>query len=83
MMRNEWSNRGRDALREHLRAEHGVCSLLINVPKLSKIICVSQASIYAHMRNGTFFLPCAYINKTPMVAVEDLISWVCAPRSGP
>lgn len=64
--------------RARLRDEFHIRSMLIAVPTLAQLIGVSPSTLYAYIRDDTFFLPYRRVNKTPMVAVDDFIEWYCA-----
>ncbi len=55
-------------------------SAFIGVPKLAAILGVSPSTVWGYMREGKFFIPYRMFNKTPMVCVDDLVDWYCAPQ---
>lgn len=65
----------REALRERLRREFHISALFIPVKTVAAVLGLSPSTIYAYIRVGEFFLPYRLINKTPMVALDDLVSW--------
>ena len=65
--------------RERLRTEFGISSLVISIPTIARLLGVSPATLHGYIRKGSFFLPYRTVNKTPMVSVDDFVSWY---RSG-
>lgn len=65
----------REALRERLRREFHITALFIPVKTVAAVLGLSASTIYAYIRTGEFFLPYRLINKTPMVALDDLVNW--------
>lgn len=65
----------REALRERLRREFHISALFIPVKTVAAVLGLSPSTIYAYIRVGDFFLPYRLINKTPMVALDDLVNW--------
>lgn len=58
-----------------LRRRFGIESQLIQLPVLAKIVGVKKATLYLHAREGMLFVPCRYINRTPLVDLDDLAAW--------
>ena len=54
-------------------------SAFIGVPKLATILGVSPSTVWGYMREGKFFIPYRMFNKSPMVCIDDLVDWYCAP----
>ena len=54
-------------------------SAFIGVPKLALILGVSPSTVWGYMREGKFFIPYRMFNKSPMVCIDDLVDWYCAP----
>lgn len=69
------------AAREMLVKEFFIESAFVGVPKLARILGIAPTTIYAYIRQGTFFLPYRMINKTVMVSLADLAEWYCSPQS--
>jgi len=67
------------AAKAWLAGEFSIDSALVGVPKLSRVIGLSPSTIYAHLRSGKFPIRYRVINKTPMVSLDDLAAWYCAP----
>lgn len=59
-----------------LRRMYGIESKLIQIPVLAKLVGMKKATLYLHAREGTLFVPFRYINKTPVVDVDDLADWL-------
>lgn len=64
------------AVLEELRERYGIESRLIQIPVLAKVVGMKKATLYLHAREGYLFIPCRYINKTPLVDVNDLAEWL-------
>jgi hypothetical protein len=76
---NEVENQRRIACLDFLLLRSGVDSVLIGVPKLSRILGIGCSTIYTYMRENRFFLPYRLVNGTPMVKIDDLIEWYVNP----
>lgn len=68
------------ALVGELKREFGIESKLIQIPVLAKVVGMKKATLYLHAREGTLFIPHRYINKTPVVDIDDLAEWLIASR---
>lgn len=69
------------AFRERLRTEFYVTTFFIPVKTVAAVVGMSPSTLYGYIRDGLFFLPYRRINKTPMVAVDDLVAWICSDAS--
>lgn len=71
------------AKRTHVRMtlvqQFHVESAFIGVPKLATILGLSPSTVWGYMREGKFFIPYRMFNKSPMVCIDDLVEWYCAP----
>lgn len=66
----------RQRSREWLVA-HGIDTMMVSVPKIARALGYSPATLYGYIKSGTFFLPHRLVNGSPMVALDDLLDWVC------
>ncbi|GGE82016.1 helix-turn-helix domain-containing protein [Massilia psychrophila] len=73
----------RDELRLRLAREFHVVTLLVPVKTVAAILGLSPTTIYAYIRNGAFSLPYRRVNKTPLIAVDDLIDWLLGQQVAP
>lgn len=73
---NEIRESKHQALLTKIRVRFKLESELIQLPVLARIVGVKQATLYLHAREGHLFLPCLYINKTPLVRLDDLVEWM-------
>lgn len=60
-----------------LAARYGIATSFVRVGMLSKILGIADASIYAAMRSGRFFIPHRMLLSAPAVQMEDLARWYC------
>jgi hypothetical protein len=66
----------RQRSREWLVA-HGIDTMMVSVPKIARALGYAPATLYGYIKGGTFFLPHRLVNGSPMVALDDLLDWVC------
>lgn len=69
----------REALRERLSREFHITALFVPAKTVAAVLGLSPSTIHAYIRGDAFFLPYRLINKTPMVAVDDLVDWCLSP----
>lgn len=86
--REEAFERRRARAREVMAREFRIDSALIDMPKLARIMGMSAATLYGHVRAGKFFMPCRVVNGRPLVTFDDLVDWYCGgasmePAGGP
>jgi predicted DNA-binding transcriptional regulator AlpA len=72
---NNTEVRSREAVLALLSSRFQIDALLVPVPKLARALGLSPSTVYAYMRQGTFFLPFRMVNTTPMVRLDDLVDW--------
>lgn len=72
----------RAELRARLQREFHIAALFIPVKTVASVLGLSPSTIYAYIRTDSFFLPYRLINKTPMIALDDLVEW-CLRCSSP
>lgn len=65
----------RAELRARLQREFHIAALFIPVKTVASVLGLSPSTIYAYIRTDSFFLPYRLINKTPMIALDDLVEW--------
>lgn len=65
----------RDALRARLQREFHITALFVPVKTVACVLGLSPSTIYAYIRGDAFFLPYCLMNKTPMIALDDLVDW--------
>jgi hypothetical protein len=71
----------KEAVLSELKDRYGIKSKLIQIPVLARIVGMKKATLYLHAREGFLFVPCRYINKTPLVDVDDLADWLISTKS--
>lgn len=50
----------------------------VGMPKLARILGCSAATLWSHIRKGSFFMPYRKVNGTLLVSVDDLARWYCS-----
>lgn len=69
-----------DSRRQMARAwlvAHGIDTMMVSVPKIARALGYAPATLYGYIKGGTFFLPYRLVNGSPLVALDDLLAWVC------
>jgi predicted DNA-binding transcriptional regulator AlpA len=74
------SARERNDLFWSLLQRMGINTLLVSIPTIARALGYSPATLYGYISKGTFFLPHRMVNGSPMVAVDDLVSWLSSRR---
>lgn len=69
--------------REVLIARYNIDSEFVRVETLSRVMGMSAAMIYAHIRKGTFCMPFRRVGAAPLIKLNDLIDWYCLSPSQP
>lgn len=67
--------------REVLMARYNIESEFVRVETLSRVMGMSAAMIYAHIRKGTFCMRFRRVGAAPLVKLDDLIDWYCLSPS--
>ena len=58
---------------------YGIDSAFVRVGTIAKILGLSPAAVYTAMREGRFFMPHRLLSSAPVVKLDDLARWYCAP----
>lgn len=71
--------RKREETKRMLASDYGITSAFLRVAVLSKVLGISQPTIYAAIRRGSFILPFRMLGSMPVVKFDDLVDWYCKP----
>lgn len=63
---------------EALMSRYGIDTVMVSIPKIARAIGYSPATLYGYIKGGSFFLPYRVVNGSPMVAIDDLLEWLCS-----
>lgn len=69
--------------RAEIAARAGARGDFLRIPQLAAMLCVSAASIHAHMKRGTFPIPHRKVGKASVVKVDDYVRWFHADPPEP
>jgi predicted DNA-binding transcriptional regulator AlpA len=69
----------REETKRMLASDYSITSAFLRVAVLAKVLGISQPTIYAAIRRGSFFLPFRMLGSMPVVKFDDLVDWYCEP----
>ncbi|WP_244827113.1 AlpA family transcriptional regulator [Caballeronia sp. TF1N1] len=73
----------RENTKQMLASDFGITSAFVRVAVLARVLGISQPTIYAAIRRGSFFLPVRALGSMPVVKFDDLVDWYCQPSRIP